>query len=220
MATTPAGTFITFEGGEGTRQVDADPPARRAARGRRPDGARAARARRDRRGRGRPRASCSTPTTPGWTSRPRSCSTRRAAPSSSPRSSGPRSRPARSCCATASTTPRPPTRATPAASTSRASPRSTRAATGGLVPDRTLVLDIDPALGIRRATAAERRPPRGRGPRLPRARARRLPRDRRAGARAACASSTHPASAEQVAERVAAALADLPALAPWLGGAR
>ncbi len=71
-------------------------------------------------------ASCSTPTTPSWASRRRSCSTRRAAPSSSTRSSDPRSRPARSSCATASSTPPPPTRATRAASTSRASTRSTR----------------------------------------------------------------------------------------------
>ena len=54
------------------------------------------------------------------------------------------------CCSTASSTPRSPTRAPAAGWASRRSARSTRFATGGLRPDRTLLLRIDPAVGRER----------------------------------------------------------------------
>ena len=63
---------------------------------------------------------------------------------------------ARSCCSTASSTPRSPTRA-PAASSASSEVRAiNRFATGGLAPDRTLLLRIAPAAG--RARQAERAP--------------------------------------------------------------
>ena len=55
-------------------------------------------------------------------------------------------RPGRGCCSTGSSTPRSPTRAAVAGSASRRSPIN-RFAVGGLVPDRTLLLRIDPQNG-------------------------------------------------------------------------
>lgn len=93
------------------------------------------------------------------------------------------------------------------------------AATGGLVPDRTLLLDIDPVLGIARATA--------------------LGADRlegedlafharvREGFLALAADEPHrvrvidaTGTPDEVAERVASALIDMPAFSDALGGAR
>ncbi len=94
-----------------------------------------------------------------------------------------------------------------------------RAATGGLEPDRTLVLDIDPALGIARATAET----------TDRLESEDLAFHQRVRDGFLAIAADEPArvrvvdgsgTAEQVAERVAAALADLPALAPWLGSER
>jgi dTMP kinase len=93
------------------------------------------------------------------------------------------------------------------------------AATGGLVPDRTLVLDIDPAVGVQRATAES----------TDRLEAESLGFHVRVREGFLAIADQEPGrmrvidasgSAEQVAERVADALADLPALAPWLGGGR
>ena len=55
------------------------------------------------------------------------------------------------CCSTASSTPRSPTRAPGAGWAWSGRARSTRFATGGLTPDRTLLLRIDPAAGLARA---------------------------------------------------------------------
>ena len=94
------------------------------------------------------------------------------------------------------------------------------AATNGLAPDRTLVLDIDPAVGLRRATAYGTD---------------RLESEDLAFHQAVrdgflAIAHAEPArvrvidasdSVASVAGRVAAALVDLPAIAPWLsGGAR
>ncbi len=93
-----------------------------------------------------------------------------------------------------------------------------RAATGGLSPDRTLVLDIDPAVGIARATAQS----------ADRLESEDLAFHRRVRDGFLAIAAEEPArvrvvdatgSAEQVADRVADALQDLPALAPWLGRA-
>ncbi len=92
-----------------------------------------------------------------------------------------------------------------------------RAATGGLTPDRTVLLDIDPALGIQRATAEG-------ADRLEaedlafHARVRAgfldIAADERARIRVVDASG----SVDAVAALVAAALADVPQLAGALGG--
>jgi dTMP kinase len=93
------------------------------------------------------------------------------------------------------------------------------AATDGLVPDRTLVLDIDPTVGIRRATAES----------TDRLEAEDLSFHVRVRDGFLAIADLEPGrvrvidasgSAERVAERVADALADLPALAPRLGGGR
>ena len=94
-----------------------------------------------------------------------------------------------------------------------------RAATGGLVPDRTLVLDIDPAVGITRATAET----------TDRLESEDLAFHSRVREGFLAIAAEEPArvgvidasgTAEQVAERVVAALTDLAALAPWLGDER
>ena len=82
--------------------------------------------------------------------------------------------PARGCCSTASSTPRWPTRAPGAGWASRRSARSTTSRTGGLTPDRTLLLRVDPA------RARARQAGRGEAPdRLEQARRRVLRRGRR-----------------------------------------
>ena len=65
------------------------------------------------------------------------------------------------CCSTASSTPRWPTRAPGAGWASRRSRRSTQFATGGLTPDRTLLLAIDPAPGERAPAAPAASPSTG-----------------------------------------------------------
>jgi dTMP kinase len=93
------------------------------------------------------------------------------------------------------------------------------AATGGLTPDRTLILDIEPALGIARATAET----------TDRLESEDLAFHQRVRDGFLAIAADEPArvrvvdasgTAEQVADRVAAALADLPAFAPWIGRAR
>ena len=92
-----------------------------------------------------------------------------------------------------------------------------RAATGGLVPDRTLVLDIDPVVGIARATAES----------TDRLESEDLAFHTRVRDGFLAIAAQEPArvrvvdasgTAEQVAQRVTAALADLAALARPLGG--
>ena len=94
-----------------------------------------------------------------------------------------------------------------------------RAATSGLTPDRTLVLDIDPAVGIARATAMS----------ADRLESEDLAFHHRVRDGFLAIAAAEPArvrvldasgTAEQVARRIAAALADLPALATWLDDAR
>jgi len=93
------------------------------------------------------------------------------------------------------------------------------AATGGLVPDRTLVLDVDPALGIARATATS----------ADRLESEDLAFHERVRQGVLAIAEQEPGrvrvidasgSAGDVARRVITALADLPALAPYLGSAR
>ena len=93
------------------------------------------------------------------------------------------------------------------------------AATGGLEPDRTLVLDIDPALGIARATAET----------TDRLESEDLAFHKRVRDGFLAIAVAEPArvrivdasgTAEKVADRVAAALTDMAALALWLGGTR
>jgi len=94
-----------------------------------------------------------------------------------------------------------------------------RAATSGLTPDRTLVLDIDPAVGIARATVQS-------ADRLESEDLAFHHRVRDGFLAIAAAEPTRvrvldaSGTAEQVARRIAAALADLPALATWLDDAR
>jgi dTMP kinase len=94
-----------------------------------------------------------------------------------------------------------------------------RAATGGLIPDRTLVLDIDPIVGLARATAES----------ADRLESEDLAFHRRVRDGFLAIAAEEPArirvvdaagNAEQVANRVSGALHDLPALAPWLGRAQ
>jgi dTMP kinase len=94
-----------------------------------------------------------------------------------------------------------------------------RAATGGLVPDRTILLDIDPAVGLARATAES----------ADRLESEDLAFHRRVRDGFLVIAAEEPARVrvvdaagpvEQVADRVAGALQDLPALAPWLGRAQ
>jgi dTMP kinase len=98
--------------------------------------------------------------------------------------------------------------------------RLNMAATGGLVPDRTLVLDVDPALGVARATSH------GEADRLEgedlafhervREGFRTIARDEPSRVRVLDASG----SVEEVADRIEADLADLPALSGVLGHQR
>ena len=92
-----------------------------------------------------------------------------------------------------------------------------RAATGGLIPDRTIVLDIDPAVGLARATAES----------ADRLESEDLAFHRRVRDGFLAIAAEEPARVrvidaggqpEQVADRVTDALKDLPALAPWLLG--
>ena len=120
--------------------------------------------------------------TPACAPAPSSCSTRPAAPSSPSTVIRPGARrAARSSCATASPTPRPPTRRSPAglpldggARAERAGHRRPRSRTGPCCSTS------HPPIGLARADGRRRRrPARVRGPRLPRARPRGLPDARR-----------------------------------------
>ena len=119
-----------------------------------------------------------------WRPGPRPCSTPPPAPSSSTDVVLPVARaPGASSCSTATSTRRSPTRASPAAWASTRCWPSTSPRTGGLLPDLTLVLEVDPV----RAAAPRRRaarPHRGRGPRVAAARGGRLRRARAALSRA------------------------------------
>lgn len=94
-----------------------------------------------------------------------------------------------------------------------------RAATGGLVPDRTLVLDVDPEVGVARATTHS----------ADRLESEDLAFHRRVREGFLAIAAEEPdrvrivdasGSAGQVARRVSAALSDVAALAPWLGADR
>ena len=61
----------------------------------------------------------------------------------------------RGCCSTASSTPRSPTRVRGAGSAIEAIRTLNEFATGGLAPDRTLLLRIDPAVGRARIAGRE-----------------------------------------------------------------
>ena len=147
----PRGTLITIEGLDGAGKTTlAQRPRAELARARAPRRA-AARARRRARLRAHPRARQGPGAAVGAARR--GAAVRRRARAARTGALGRCSPAARSCCSTASSTPRWPTRAPGASWGSSRSARSTSFATGGLQPDRTLLLRIAPATGRARQSA-------------------------------------------------------------------
>ena len=123
--------------------------------------------------------SCSATRAPGCPPRPRPCCTPPTGPSTSSRSSGRRWRAGRSWSPTGTSTPRSRTRGPGGSWTRRRSRALSAFATGGLVPDLTVLLDLDPAEGLGRAGRPG--PAGGRAAGVPPPGARALPRAGRGG---------------------------------------